>query len=429
MRYSYAALTVVLVALSGQGAEPIDTALAAQYFREAQALWKEDGGKVWGVSLESPLIFAERKSRRVIANQADAEGKLKAERGVFVGELPEEVGIANYSLTWAGVKWTMVMWPLPKDKADRAVLMMHESWHRVQAKLGFPMTGPRNEHLDRFDGRLWLQLEWRALAAALRQPRDKRAAAIEDALALRAHRRSLFKTAAEEERLLEVHEGLAEYTGVRLAGLSDAERDAYVVKQLTTRPGTMPNFVRSFAYLAGPAYGVLLDAAAPEWRKKLTKDDDLGVLLAAALKLKPVADDLDRRASRYDVEPLSVAERKRDDEIKQRVARWRTALVDGPRLTIPLVKMQMSFDPNAVQPIEGVGTVYPTIRLTDEWGTLTVTGGALINSNFKEAYVVAPTDAKARPLKEPAWELRLNDGWTLEPGPRRGDFRVVRAAK
>jgi hypothetical protein len=43
--------------------------------------------------------------------------------------------------------------------------------------------------------------------------------------------------------------------------------------------------------------------------------------------------------------------------------------------------------------------------------------------------VIAPTDAKARPLKEKAWELRLNDGWTLEPGPHKGDFKVVKAGK
>ena len=43
--------------------------------------------------------------------------------------------------------------------------------------------------------------------------------------------------------------------------------------------------------------------------------------------------------------------------------------------------------------------------------------------------VTAPVDAQARPLKEKAWELRLNEGWKLEPGERKGDYRVVKAAK
>jgi hypothetical protein len=91
--------------------------------------------------------------------------------------------------------------------------------------------------------------------------------------------------------------------------------------------------------------------------------------------------------------------------------------------------MQMSFDPNTVQPIEGVGTVYPTLRITDAWGTLTVSDGALIDRAFKNVHVTAPADARARPLKEKAWELRLNEGWKLEPGERKGDFRVVKEAK
>ena len=76
----------------------------------------------------------------------------------------------------------------------------------------------------------------------------------------------------------------------------------------------------------------------------------------------------------------------------------------------------MSFDPTAIQPIQGIGRVYPTIQIADAWGTLTVSGGALINSDFNALYVEAPMNPKARPLKEKSWELRLNDGWKLEPG-------------
>ena len=82
---------------------------------------------------------------------------------------------------------------------------MHESFHRIQKQIGFPLTGPSNAHLDSVEGRYWLQLEWRALAKAL--PGDRQA--VRDALAFRARRRSLFADAPAQERELEMNEGLA----------------------------------------------------------------------------------------------------------------------------------------------------------------------------------------------------------------------------
>ncbi len=63
------------------------------------------------------------------------------------------------------------MWPLPEDDDARQVLVMHESWHRVQEQIGLPASNPSNGHLNTFDGRLWLQLEWRALGQVNRDPR------------------------------------------------------------------------------------------------------------------------------------------------------------------------------------------------------------------------------------------------------------------
>lgn len=424
-------ILIFACASAALGDEPaIDRALAEQYFVEARNLWKQDGGELWGLSLESPLLFADRKTRQVVASQADKEGRLKAEGNVFVGQLTDNVNVANYSLTWAGVKWTMVAWPLPKDKAARAALMMHESWHRVQADLGLPPTGPANTHLDSLEGRYWLQLEWRALAEALQRKGDERKQAVVNALIFRAQRRGPSRNAAEEERQLEMHEGLAEYTGVRLAGLSEAERLAYVVKLLDQRPAQMPTFVRSFAYLSGPAYGLLLDATNVDWRKKLKKEDDLAKLLKDAMDLLLPdfkEEHLAQRENKYQGKRLRASEEKRDGEIRERIAQFKERLVDGPRLIIPLQEIQMSFDPNAVQPIEGVGTAYPTLRLVDAWGTLTVTNGAMISSDYTKAYVAAPKDPKA--LKQADWELKLNDGWKIEPGERKGDYKLTKDPK
>jgi hypothetical protein len=410
--------------------DAIDLRLAKQYFTEAETLWKRDGGRLWGRRLNGPLLFVDRKTRQVVANKADAEGRLRKEGSQFVGVLPATVAVANTTTRWAGVRWIMVLWPLPKDQRDRRVLLMHESWHGVQEQLGLPPTGPTNAHLDTLSGRYWLQLEWRALAEALAQRGEKRLTAVEDALLFRAYRHKLFEEAAKEERLLEMHEGLAEYTGVKLSGMSDTEQAAYVIKKLEQRPRTMPTFIRSFAYLSGPAYGLLLDAQAAGWRKDLKANADLAAHLAKTLAVRLPAlepKNAHARAKRYRGEKLLGAEKERDKVRQKRIAEYRARFVDGPVLALPLQKLQISFDPRSVQPLEGVGMVYPSLQIVDRWGRLTASKGALVTADFKKVYVTAPREPKARPLRGEGWEIKLNPGWQVEPGERKGDFRAREA--
>ena len=91
-------------------------------------------------------------------------------------------------------------------------------------------------------------------------------------------------------------------------------------------------------------------------------------------------------------------------------------------LVVPLRKMQISFDPREVQPLEGLGTVYPSLRISDVWGILTVSKGALVSSDFTKVQLVAPKDPHSLPLTGDGWKLELKEGWKLEPGKRQGDY-------
>jgi hypothetical protein len=408
---------------------PIDLTLARRYFAEGQRLAKADDGKLWGKSLAGPMLFVDNRTRFAVASHSDAEGKLKEQAGVFVGLLPQNVGIANTAVQWAGVHWAMIVWPLPDDPRERAVILMHEPFHRVQADLGLPMASPRNAHLDTRDGRYWLQLEWRALAKALATKDDEQRRAVADALLFRYQRRRLIKDAAAEENALEMNEGLAEYTGVKLSGLPEAEQFLLCVKRFEERPTQLKSFVRSFAYLSGPAYGLLLDEFAPDWRTGLKPEDDLGRKLAMALRLSSVEvtpEALNERATQYGSAKLWEAETAREDARQQKLTYFRQLLIDGPVLEIPLVQMQMSFDPNNVVPMEGAGTVYPTLTLRDQWGKLDVKEGALIASDFKRAFVAAPSKMEETVLAGPGWELQLAPGWKAVAGTRKGNWRLER---
>ena len=153
----------------------IDPALAGEYFREFDSVCEKDNGALWGVPLQGPVIFVDMGSRDVVANQADGEGRLARHGDVFAGTMSPDALVGNTAIEWSGVKWTMLLWQSISERLeDRIRLMMHEAFHRVQNEIGFPMTSPQNVHLDTLDGRLWLQLEWRALEKALRADGQER---------------------------------------------------------------------------------------------------------------------------------------------------------------------------------------------------------------------------------------------------------------
>ena len=163
---------------AAQAEQGIDLALAQKYFQEARAICEQDKGKLWGHSLCGPMIFFEPRMRMVVANQSDAKGRLTKRGDLFVGRLPDDVNGANTAISWAGVRWSMIFWQfLSDDQFDRDRLMIHESFHRIQDELGLPMSSPPNNHLDFMQGRIWLQLEWRALSRALLEHGAERAEA------------------------------------------------------------------------------------------------------------------------------------------------------------------------------------------------------------------------------------------------------------
>jgi hypothetical protein len=280
-----------------------------------------------------------------------------------------------------------------------------------------------NDHLDTFEGRYWLQLEWRALAQALRLSGAERAAAVRDALAFRMARRTVFLRAADNERLEEIREGLAQYTGTVLSVADSAEAVASAVDQLADAE-KQPTFVRTFAYPLGVGYGVLLDAWSPGWTHQVTAEDDLGALLMAAAGVQP-AEDAAAAAVRYGGDDLRIAEEKRDVEQKARIVELRRRFVDGPVLSFPIAS-GAAFVTTGATPVSGHGTVFSSYRVTGEWGSFDTTSGVLVSEDGQTLTVPAPAKLDNVTLSGSGWTLTLAPGWTVRSGARVGDYEVVR---
>lgn len=421
---------LTLVAGAAAQSASIDTKLAARYFQQLKQTSERDGGKTWGVALYGPLLFVDPRSGNVVANQADLEHKLVPQDGVFVGTLPREINPANTAFDWAGVHWTMVMWPVSEFRQPRERLLLHECFHRLQEKLGLPARDAVNSHLDTLNGRIWIQMEWRALERALRETGPARRAAIADALLFRSYRRALFPDSANNENALELNEGLAEYTGVRLSS-ADVPETAVRANLILRQARNNPTFARSFAYISGPAYGVLLDLSGRPWRASLKSNPDFGVLLQQRYGISVRASETAARAaaSRYEGEEIITVETQQDQKRKQQIADARKKFLDGPALILSLSDdVRYSYDPNNVIGIDASNTVYPTMRMVDAWGVLTVTNGAWLEraatGELVRARVPAPTNLSARPLQGEGWSLELANGWDVSPGKRAGELTL-----
>ena len=409
-----------------------DPAAAAAIFAEARSICDRDAGHLWGRTLCGPILLVDPNDRAIVASHADAGGAVKADGPVFTGTLPASEILANTPIEWSGRRWTELMWPLHHfgdgdgydETAKRRVMLAHELFHRIQPDLKLTRPEGGNWHLDSFEGRYLLQLEWRALARALQAKSAKaRRGAIADALLFRHERYRLFPQAAAEEASLEINEGVPEYTGVRLGLTTPQERVRYAVYDLSVFV-TTPSFVRSFAYATGPAYGLLLDQADPKWRGKLGSGRGLDQLLGAALRLaEPAPARLEAREAAYDDGTLRASEQTRDTARRARLAALKARLVDGPVLTLSMSHANYQFNPQTLQPLDAFGIVYPTLRLSGAWGVLEVDGGALVDKDMTVATVSA---AGAEPpyLKGDGWRLSLNSGWTVQPGARKGDLAV-----
>jgi hypothetical protein len=394
-------------------AAQVDQERAAQYFAEAAALCEREAGRLWGVSLCGPMVFADAATSTIATNQPAPS----APRPVILG-------FANAAMDWGGTRWATFVWPMLAAAAppDRARLMLHELFHRIQPQLGLFVADRPNDHLETADGRYWLQLEWRALASALASRGAERTGAVSEALAFRARRRSLFPDAAERERLLEVQEGLAQYTGTVAAAADTAEAIASAIEQLTKAP-QYETFLRTFAYPSGAAYGILLDAWSPGWTRRIKATDDLGAMLAAAANVVPTS-NVDSAAGRYDGPVLRIAEEQRAERHKLRVAELRRRFVEGPVLVMPRAPVA-SFVSSGITQIPGAGTVVPTYRATGPWGRLEATS-VLVAPDQSTLTVPAGGLTRGKTITGDGWTLELAPGWELRAGARAGDYQVVR---
>jgi len=404
--------SLLLFLLPLAGLAQIDQQRAAEAFNQAKTLCEREGGKLWKISLCGPIVIADPATKTIATNQPAPDAPR-----------PAALGFANSAMDWGGTRWTTISWPSLVALHDlQGLLLIHELFHRIQPQLGLGVQDLPSDHLDSPEGRYWMQLEWKALSRAIGSAGQPRSTAVGDALAFRAARRSRFPGAAESERGFEINEGLAQYTATVVAAGSRSEAVRSAIEQLGKAPDEV-TFVRQFAYPTGVAYGILLDEYAPGWTHRIQSGDDLGKLMEPFAATRTTK-DLEAAAVSYGGPEIRERETRRDVEHKARLAELRRRFVEAPVLILPRGR-GASFASAGITNIPGEGIVYSTYRTSADWGTLDASS-VLVDMDRGKLTVPAPAVVEGKTIKGDGWTLAIADDWVIRPGPRAGDFQLVR---
>ncbi|MBN8688135.1 MAG: hypothetical protein J0M10_14005 [Chitinophagales bacterium] len=420
-------LGLFMQSMYGQKPPTIQDSIAT-YFDEIK-MQTNKHQQLWAGNLYSPMLLVNRGTRQVYANFSDTSGFLRPIGTIYTGILPKEINIANTAINWNGRRWAMIMLPLPASKEDRIKLLAHELFHVIQPSLGFKLFNPTNNHLDQKEGRVYLRLELEALKNALQATSDlDRKTHLTNALAFRKYRYLLYPGADSTENLLELNEGIAEYTGSVISGRSKSQLREYFVQRINSFINN-PTFVRSFAYQTTPVYGYLLVNTKKYWNREVTIKTNLTDYFIKNFAISPLNDlkkNTDQVSTQYKGMIIVSEENAREEKIKKQIAEYKNLFITRPHFELVFEQMEVSFDPGNIIPVEDKGTVYPNIRVSDNWGILLVKNGALMSNSWDKISVTPPLKNEHKSISGDGWTLELKDGYTVVKDESTGHYKLTK---
>lgn len=385
-------------------------------FNELNVALKTENGQLWNHSLKGPLMLVNRQTRTIIANESDNAGELIKRENLFVGKLSENINIANTAIDWNGKRWTMVALPLPETKEERLNLLIHESYHRIQPTLGFESLNEiQSTHLDSKYGRIYLTLELEALKKALSSNEPE--IHIKNALLFRQYRYQNFPEAKKAENSLEINEGLAEYTGSILSQRKESDLTKHYISTIDWFY-TMPTYVRSFAYFTIPVYGYFMQKTNDDWNQQITGETNLTDFISDfwGVKYQELTnEDILKLGAQYGIVSIVEKETRREVEKEELKRKYKKIFLSDSVVEIGLENMKIGFNPSNIMPLDSFGTVYPNLRITDNWGILEVDScGALMNPEWNKVTISYPEIKTDTLISGRGWRLKLNNLWKLD---------------
>jgi hypothetical protein len=410
----------MLIGCKGKNSESyFTTDKASRCFKDIEEICKRDNSKLWGKTLYGPIMFVERVSRRIVANQPDNEGLLKSKDGVYTGIYPKELVLSNAPVKFGGTQFAMVPLPAEEDEYRIKTRTIHSLFHLFQKNEGVIASTFNLTNMDEKESRLWIKLEWKALRKAINSQGEERQLAIRDALIFRGSNRELNRKYATDENRFETYEGLSTFTYTLLCTNSPEEFRSRLFENLD-RIYSMQSYARSYGFIHGALYATLLYDKGYDFKNIKTDSVDLGDTVRELYKIelpdicRDVAGSL---AVNYDIESVNKEEEKREAEIKESIHSQISIFTEKPVVFFELESPSFDFEPEDIHSLDTLGTIYNSMRVSDNWGKLTVDkGGCLVSNNLKFIRITAKAfKADKNHISGDGWHLILNSEWELVP--------------
>lgn len=390
---------------------------ATKYFNIIEEICNRDNGNLWGKNLYGPIIFVDRTSRRIVANQPDNEGVLKLKDGIYTGLYPKELLINNAPVKFGGTMFAMAPLPIEEDNYRITSRAIHSLFHRFQDAEGFLAAPYNTSNMDEKEARLWIKLEWKALRKALTSKGEEQQLAIRDALIFKGSNRELYRKYAIDENRFETYEGLATFTYTLLCTKSPEEYKIRLFENLD-RIYSMQSYSRSYGFIHGALYISLLYDKGFDLHKIQTDNFDLGNAVKELYNIElPIIcrDVAGSLAVNYGIETINKEEEQRLADIKESIHKQISTFTEKPVVFLELESPYFDFEPEDIHSLDTLGTLYSSMRISDNWGKLTVDkGGCLVSNNFKFLRITAKSfkEEKNR-ISGEGWHLILNNDWEL----------------
>jgi hypothetical protein len=411
---------LILISCKGKTSESyFTTDKASRCFKDIEEICKRDNGKLWGKNLYGPIMFVERVTRRIITNRPDNEGLLKSKDGVYTGIYPKELVLSNAPVKFGGTQFAMVPLPAEEDEYRIKTRAIHSLFHLFQENEGVIASTFNSTNMDEKEARLWIKLEWKALRKAINTNGEDRQLAIRDALIFRGSNRELYHKYAADENRFETYEGLTTFTYTLLCTNSPEEFKSRLFENLD-RIYSMQSYARSYGFIHGALYASLLYDKGYDLKKIKSDSFDLGNAVKELYNIdlpvicRDVAGSL---AVNYDIESVNKEEEKRNADIKESIHSQISIFTEKPVVFLELESPYFDFEPEDIHSLDTLGTIYNSMRVSDNWGKLTVDkGGCLVSNNLKFIRITAKAfKADKNHISGDGWHLLLNSEWELVP--------------
>jgi len=390
---------------------------AVYYFSEVEKICTSEKGQLWGANLYGPVLLVNSDNREIYSNFQDAEGILKPRGEIFYGHYPREEIINNYAVTFGNTLFAMT--PLPRNEDEYRIISrsIHGLFHCFQVKTNTDTPVYNTSHLNERTARFWTKMEWKALVRAIRTSGKTRKQAIRDALVFRSARYEMYPRFIEEERKFENYEGVTTFTYTYMCN-PDRETETKKLLEQEERFYNFRSYSHSYGFIAGALYAYLLNESGFDFRSLTSSDFNLGDITAEQYKIKlpeicrDIAGSL---AFNYDLDIVNQEEQEREALLKEGLRKRVAKYTERPVIFLELESPSFSFEPEDIDPVDTVGTIYETLRVSDNWGKLSINkGGCLVSSDLEIVRVPAKNIKRDKNhISGDGWHIILNNNWEM----------------